>query len=251
MTARQRGHSRGSIRAEQLGADEHDAGDLAVDVELELLGRGVADADRPRALVAGQLVELELGQAPLAADPVHDLDRRRVAGADAQQEVAEGQRLVGVAGGEQRLEREHRVAQPAVAVVPVAHAADVLGQRRRRRGDHRAGRLGRHRLERDQRGQHLVAIRALVAAARAPLSPPRLRARERRVGVLDRRRLLVREMPGQREPLARALDRDELGASPCRPRSRSGSGVLSRNASGPAVATTPSGAGSIHGLIEP
>ena len=198
--------------AERLGADEHHRGDLAVDVELELLGRGVADPDRLGALVAGKVVQLELGQAPLAADAVHDLDRRRVAGADAQQEVAEGQRLLGVSRREQRLQREHRVAQPAVAVVPVAHAADVLRQRRRRRRDHRSGRLGRHGLEHDQRGQHLVAILALVAAAPTPLSPPRLRAGQRRVGVLDRRRLLVGEVPGQREPLARALDSDELGA---------------------------------------
>ena len=127
------------------------AGDLAVDVELELLGRRVADPDRLGALVAGKLRELELGQAPLAADPVHDLDLRRVAGADAQQEVAEGQRLVRVVRGEQRLERQHRVAQPAVPVVPVAHAADVLRQRRRRRRDHRAGRLRGHGLEHDQR----------------------------------------------------------------------------------------------------
>src|SRR5204862_4746139 len=31
--------------AQHLGADEHDRGDLAIDVELELLGRGVAYAD--------------------------------------------------------------------------------------------------------------------------------------------------------------------------------------------------------------
>ena len=80
------------------------AEDLAVDVELELLRGGVADAHRPGALVPGKLLELELGQAPLAADRVHDLDLRRVAGADPQQVVAEGERLLGVAGGEQRLE---------------------------------------------------------------------------------------------------------------------------------------------------
>ena len=162
------------------------------------------------ALVTGKIRQLELGQAPLAADPVHDLDRRRVAGADSQQEIAERQCLVGVAGGKQRFQRKHRVAQPAVAVVPVALAADVLGQRGRRRGDHRSRRLRGHRLERDQRGQDLVAIRALIAAAAAPLPPPRLRARKGGVGVLDGRSLLVGEMPGQGQPLARALDRDEL-----------------------------------------
>jgi hypothetical protein len=154
--------------------------------------------------------QLELGQAALAPDPVHDLDSRRVAGADAQQEIAECQRLVGVAGGKQRVQSKHRVAQPAVAVVPVPHAADVLGQRGRRRRDHRSRRLRGHRLERNQRRQDLVAIRALIVAAATPRPPPRLRARKRGVGVLDRRTLLVGEMPGQRQPLTRALDRDEL-----------------------------------------
>src|SRR5205085_3452979 len=66
--------------AEHLGAEEQDRGDLAVDVELELLGGGVADPYRLRALIAGKVRQLVLGQAPLAADPVHDLDLRRVAG---------------------------------------------------------------------------------------------------------------------------------------------------------------------------
>src|ERR687888_386282 len=47
---------------------------LAVDVELQLLARLVADTHRRRALVSGQPVELELRQPPLAADPVHDLE---------------------------------------------------------------------------------------------------------------------------------------------------------------------------------
>src|SRR5918998_1855660 len=82
--------------AHRLGADEHDAGDLAVDVELELLGRGVPDAHRAGALVPGKLWELELRQAPLSADPVHDLDVSGVARTDAEQEVAERQRLLRV-----------------------------------------------------------------------------------------------------------------------------------------------------------
>ena len=40
--------------------------DLAVDVELELPGGAVADPDRPGVLVAGQPVQGQLGQAPLA-----------------------------------------------------------------------------------------------------------------------------------------------------------------------------------------
>src|SRR2546422_7739277 len=39
-------------------------------------------------------------------------------------------RFPGVPGAQQRLEGDGGVAEPAVAVVPVAHAADVLGQGR-------------------------------------------------------------------------------------------------------------------------
>src|SRR5215216_654883 len=88
-------------------ADECDSEDLAVDVELELFGSGVADADRFRALVPGELLQLELGEAPLAADSVHDLDLCRVARADPKEVVAEAERLLGVAAGEQRLQCEH------------------------------------------------------------------------------------------------------------------------------------------------
>ena len=52
-------------------------GDLAVDVELELPGGGVADPHRLRALVAREPVELELGQPPLAGQAVHDLEVAR------------------------------------------------------------------------------------------------------------------------------------------------------------------------------
>src|SRR3954471_12276445 len=114
--------------AEQLAAEERHADDLAVDVELELFGRCIADPDRLGALVAGKVTQFELREPTLPADPVHDLDLGRVARTDPQEEVAEAQRLVGIAGAEQRLEREHRVSQPAVAVVPVAYAPDVLRQ---------------------------------------------------------------------------------------------------------------------------
>src|SRR5436309_7140166 len=46
---------------------------LAKYVELELPGGPVADAHRPRVLVARQRIQFELGEATLAADAVHDL----------------------------------------------------------------------------------------------------------------------------------------------------------------------------------
>lgn len=44
------------------------------DVVLLLVVRGVADPDRPGLGVTGQVIELDLLQLRLAADPVHDLD---------------------------------------------------------------------------------------------------------------------------------------------------------------------------------
>ena len=98
---------------------------LAVHVELELAVGGVADPHRRRSLVARQPADLVLAEAALAGGAVHDLQLRGIAGDRAQQPVAERARLVGVARAHQRVDRERRVAQPAVAVVPVADAADA------------------------------------------------------------------------------------------------------------------------------
>ncbi len=53
--------------------------DLAVDVELTLLVRGVADAHGRRPFVAGEPGDLELFEASSSVDAVHDLQLRRVA----------------------------------------------------------------------------------------------------------------------------------------------------------------------------
>ena len=86
-------------------------------------------------------------------------------------------RLVVVAGVHQREQRQRGVAQPAVAVVPVARAAELLRQRRRgRRDDAAGGRVGQ-RLERDQRAHHgLVPFAVRLRRAR-PLAPERLGVR--------------------------------------------------------------------------
>ena len=66
---------------------------LAVDIELQLLVGGVADAHRPAVLVPGQPRQLVFGQPALAGDAVHDLHLRRMAGDGAQQPLAPGARL--------------------------------------------------------------------------------------------------------------------------------------------------------------
>src|SRR5438309_1848622 len=91
---------------------------LAERVELELLGRLVAGAYWLRARVAGQ-VELLLADAPLAADPVEDLQVVGVSGRAADDEVAEARGLALASQVGERVGAERRVADPAVAVVPV------------------------------------------------------------------------------------------------------------------------------------
>ena len=73
---------------------ERGVGDLPEHVELELLARFVPDAHRLRVLVAGQPVELDLGQPALTADAVHDLEVARIAGDRALQPVLPRGRFV-------------------------------------------------------------------------------------------------------------------------------------------------------------
>src|SRR5215469_6754640 len=61
--------------------------DFAIEIELKLLGRRVADAHRLRSLEAGQPRQLHLRELTLAGQAVHDLHLRRAAGDGAQQPV--------------------------------------------------------------------------------------------------------------------------------------------------------------------
>ena len=87
--------------------------------------------------------------------------------------------------------REGGVAQPAVAVVPVALAAEVLGQRGGGRGDDAAGRRVREQAQRDQRAagrrsacgrsaRHSTAHSSSSSMVSRIRSPRSARCRERR-----------------------------------------------------------------------
>ena len=87
--------------------------------------------------------------------------------------VAPRPRLVGIAGAAAgAMQRERGVPQPAVAIVPVAHSAQLLRQRRGWRRDDAAGRARRSvpSSTRSER-QHLGSQRSPVAAAAHPLAP--------------------------------------------------------------------------------
>ena len=135
-------------------------------------GGVVADADRARAAVAVQL-ERALGRALAAVEAVEDLQARVGELGRVQQPPEERLGLARAAQMQERLEREGRVAHPAEAVVPVALAADLLGQRRRGRCRDRPGGGVEEQLERQRAADHGVAPRAVVGALRGPAAPVR------------------------------------------------------------------------------
>src|SRR5262245_57506265 len=71
------------------------------------------------------------------------------------------------------MESQRGVAQPAVAVVPVSDAANLLRKRRSWGGDDCAGGSICQRLERDERTQDFVPPSPLVFAAARPITPKR------------------------------------------------------------------------------
>jgi hypothetical protein len=106
-------------RHPQLPGPKHRVQDLAVHVELPLAGRGVADSDGTRVLVPRKPIQLVLGEPPLAAQAVHDLEVVRVAGDRTEQPVPPTGGRADVSGGHQCVEKERAVPQPAIAIVPV------------------------------------------------------------------------------------------------------------------------------------
>ena len=99
---------------------------LAVDVELALVPGAVADADRLAVPPPGEVRELALGEVVLAPDAEHDLEiaapLRIWAAADGGHEAEERVGLVRAGRHPEGVEGEAGVADPRVAVVPVAGA---------------------------------------------------------------------------------------------------------------------------------
>ena len=105
--------------------------ELAVAVVLGLCGRAVADADRGRVTMAAQVVELISGRSGSPSMPYMICSRSGCPPAVRSSHVLK-RRLQRGSRGAQRDQRDRGVADPGVAVVPVATAADRFWQRRRR-----------------------------------------------------------------------------------------------------------------------
>ena len=117
-----------------------------------------------------------LGDLAPAVDAVHDLERARSPRCAFRSNRSVSQsmnaaRLLGEAEPQQRVERKRRVADPGVAVVPVALAAEHLGQARGRRRDDRARWAVGEELQRQRGAVHGLAPAAPVARLRQPPAP--------------------------------------------------------------------------------
>ncbi len=186
--------------------------DLPVHVELELVHGRVADPDGGGGGVAAQPGQFDLGDPPLAADPVHDLEVGGVSGDGAQQPFAPCAGLVEEAGREEGAEGEGGVAQPAEAVVPVADAAHLLGEGGGGgRGDTAGGGVGEG-LEGDQGAGHRLPVGALVTALGGPVPPVGEALLQGRVRVHELGARFVRGVPGEDEGDALAGGDGEFGA---------------------------------------
>lgn len=128
---------------------------LSVHVVLQMLVGLVADAHRSHAAIAGQVLGEMLGQGRLHADAV---ERLHVAASGAVDEIAQIAEIVlehvGRAQAVQGLDHVVRVSQPAVAVVPVAAALGVLGDRGGQGRDDGSRLLVRAELECDGGADH-------------------------------------------------------------------------------------------------
>ena len=156
---------------------------FAIDVELELSDRAIADSDRGRAFVARQPGNFIFFKPAFSRDAVDDLQIIRRTGDRAQEPLVPRLRLVENAGANQRIEGEGRVPKPAIPIVPIARAAQLLWQGRRGGRDDAAGLPVRERLQSQKRAKNRFAPVLRRLESPHPSGPERMdlfaRLRER------------------------------------------------------------------------
>src|SRR5262249_3602178 len=140
--------------------------ELTVDVELKLSGGAVSDAHRAGAAIAVEVRELDLGELVAPVDAVHDLERPArsvLLGHAIGEKVHEARSLARVTETQECVDRESRVADPGVTIIPVPDASDFLRKAGRRRCDDRAARVERQQLEHESGTLNHLAPAALIA----------------------------------------------------------------------------------------
>src|SRR5437868_4452734 len=91
---------------------------FAVNVELQLIAGGVADAHGTRISIAGQMLETALARSNVTKDVIEDAQFRMCDPSCEQQPIEKAFGFVPVPEPEQRAHSERSITKPAVAVVP-------------------------------------------------------------------------------------------------------------------------------------
>src|SRR5207253_8436335 len=174
--------------------NRHAVDDGAEHIELALAGGPIANPNRAGAVEAGQMLEVLLRQVRVTVHPVDDLHGEVMVVGTVADPVDEVCRLLRKSGAEEGGDAIRSVAQPAVAVVPVAIAARVFGDRRGGRRAERAGRRIGQQLDHERGAADGVlewpGVKALV---QPPF--PELSGARRQLGRIT----AARKLPAQRE----------------------------------------------------
>src|SRR5262249_15980132 len=131
----------------------------------------VANPHRSAAAIPLEMLEDLLVERHLRADAIHDLDYSRPFAADEPHESAECFRLAAVTEHREGEECEGRVAEPAISIIPVALAADLLRERGGGRGHDRPSRRIGQQLQREGAPNDNVAVWSVIPAIADPLDP--------------------------------------------------------------------------------
>src|SRR5438270_2268180 len=188
--------------------DRHAVDHGAEDVQLALASGAVADPDRTGPVEARQMLEELFGQVRIAIDAVDDLHREIVVVGAVADPVDEVGGFLRETGAEEGRDAVGRVPQPAEAVVPVAIAPRIFGDRGGGRGAERAGRRVRKELDNQRRAANRLLERACVQALVQPTQPelPGAGGQLRRVAA-------ARELPAKREVALAEAKREPLLAT--------------------------------------
>jgi tetratricopeptide (TPR) repeat protein len=140
-------------------------------------------AIRSRAAVAFQVIEGFLGYVVAAVYAVHDLQGTKTRSFDGAllQPAHEVLGLVRHSEAQEGVQSKRRVAHPGIAIVPIAHPADLLGETARRCRDDRPGRREGQQLQHQSRAVDHLAPAAIVAALAHP-APPELECLRQQLG---------------------------------------------------------------------
>src|SRR5579884_2640734 len=164
-------------------------------VELLLNGCFTADAHRIRIAVAAQVDEFTLKQVALSTNAIHCLEIFAVLIATLQEPAHERVRLLGETQRIERIERQNSIAQPGVAIIPVACSRNLLRQGCCWRGHKCARRSVEQHLEGKCAPPHPFAIFALVCTSRNPVAPAAQRMRQFGVEIAPRQ--LLHDQPAR------------------------------------------------------